>query len=117
MGLKYFHYKILQHAWYYKVKGHYHYGVFWPSNVSSTLYKSGRRSRNTPQLCLLLLILSKLNSATSTASSLSLAAATISPVGPGHQNVCSKISLNEHPSAKDQLYKGSSNSQAGSKAV
>lgn len=65
-------------------KGHHHNGELLPSDVSSTLYKSGRRSRNIPQLCLFHLILSRSNCATNTASSLSLAVATISPVGPGH---------------------------------
>lgn len=67
-----------------------------PSNVKSTLYKSGRRSRNTPQLCLLDLILSRSNLAMRTASSLSSAAATISPVGPVHQIISSTYSSRLH---------------------
>lgn len=63
---------------------HNHDGTLLPSNVSRTLYRSGRLSRNTPQLCLFDLILSRSNCATSTASSLSSADATISPVGPGN---------------------------------
>lgn len=59
---------------------------FLPSSVSRTLYKSGRRSRNTPQPCLLDFIFSRSNSATRTPSSLSSAAATISPVGPVHHS-------------------------------
>lgn len=65
------------------VKGHKnHTEGLLPSNVRRTLYNSGRRSRNTPQLHLLDLILSRSNRATRTASSLSSAVATISPVGP-----------------------------------
>jgi len=60
---------------------------FSPSNVNSTLYNSGRRSLNIPQPCLVNLISSKSNSATSTSSSLSLASFTISPVGPAETHI------------------------------
>lgn len=66
-----------------------HGEILLPSNVKSALYKSGRRSRKTPQLCLLDLILSRSNSATRTASALSSAATRISPAGPVHQVIIS----------------------------
>ena len=65
------------------------YDYFSPSNVNSTLYNSGRRSLNIPQPCLIDLISSKSNSATSTSSSLSLASFTISPVGPAEKHIFS----------------------------
>lgn len=65
-----------------------------PSNVKSTSYKSGRRSLKTPQLCLWPLIISKLNSAVKTASSLSFASAMISPVGPNFQFNLKTIIIN-----------------------